>query len=420
MSMRKTRWNWAHSRRYSARRLYAPQSLEALRRAVGVEKRVTVLGTRHSFSAVANTPDVQISVRQLRESSLGPTAATATFGAGVTYDHANEFLHANGYALDNLASLAHISVAGANATGTHGSGDSNPILASQVAELQLMTADGELVTVSRSDADTFHAVAVSLGGFGVVTATTLAIQPAFEIRQRVFLGLTAETLNANVDAILAAGYSVSIFTKWGPNANTRIWVKEPTGNADRASRLMSDLGAHEADHQLHPVEGVSGARCTTQMGIAGPSHERLPHFRSDFRPSVGREIQSECFIPRESIGDAVTALREIASLVDPHLFVSEIRTVAADEFWMSPCYQRTSASIHFTWKPDLISVSKVIPIVEDHLARFTPRPHWGKLFTIPLADLRGRYPRFDEWIAQRQALDPTSKFVNPFLDELLG
>jgi xylitol oxidase len=129
------------------------------------------------------------------------------------------------------------------------------------------------------------------------------------------------------------------------------------------------------------------------MGVVGPWYERLPHFRMGFTPSSGKELQSEYFVARSNAVDAISAVERLRDHVSPLLMITELRTIAADDLWMSPCYKRPSLAIHFTWKQDWPSVRKVLPMIERELAPFEVRPHWGKLFTIPSTQLQQRYER---------------------------
>ena len=152
------------------------------------------------------------------------------------------------------------------------------------------------------------------------------------------------------------------------------------------------------------------------MGVPGPWYERLPHFRMGFTPSAGKELQSEYFLPREQAMEAILAVERVHEQVGPHLLITEIRTIAADELWMSPCYKRPSVTIHFTWKQDWPAVSKLLPVIERELAPFGPRPHWGKLFTIPAAQLRASYEKLPAFVELSGRFDPRGKFRNEFLN----
>ena len=391
--------NWAGNYAYGAARIHEPSSLDALRAIVVAAPRIRVLGSRHSFNDIADSLEL-VSLRGLpADVAVGDGAVS--FSGGLTYGD----LASCGVALHNLASLPHISVAGAVATATHGSGDGNGNLATAVRELELLTSAGELVRVRRGDPD-FDGMVVGLGALGVVTRLTLDAEPEFAVRQRVWEDLPWETLFASFDAITSAAYSVSLFTRWGPTVE-QVWLKS------RSALPEECFGARPAARELHPIRELDPVNTTPQRGASGPSWERLPHFRMGFTPSNGDELQSEYLLPRDAAVPALQALRGIAGVIAPALQVSEIRTVAADALWMSTAYGRDSVALHFTWKPE--PIDHVLTAVESALAPFDPRPHWGKLF------LRApRYERQDDFLALRERLDPRGAFVNDWLARVLG
>jgi xylitol oxidase len=418
------RRNWAGNYAYRAARVQVPRTVADVQRTVASAARVKPLGTRHSFNDIADSPGDQISLERFDQMELDEPAGTVTVGAGVRYGTLATFLHERGYALHNLASLPHISVAGACATATHGSGCRNGNLATAVRSLELVTASGDLRTVSREhDADEFAGTVVSLGALGVVTKLTLAVERGYEVRQVVYQNLSFDQLKNHFDAIYGSGYSVSLFTDWQAHRASEVWVKQrlddPATNA-RDGVARDHFGATAATTGLHPIAGISPVNCTEQLGVPGPWHERLPHFRMNFTPSSGEELQSEYFVPRERGYDAILAVERMKDRVTPHLLISELRTIAADDLWMSPCYRRPSLAIHFTWKPHAAAVRELMPLVEEQLRPFTARPHWGKLFTMPGSELRARYERVADFDALRRRFDPQGKFTNDFLRRTLS
>jgi xylitol oxidase len=407
--------NWAGNVTYTAKRLHRPTSLDKLRRIVARADRVRPLGTGHSFNRLADTPgDLVSTARMPSIMDIDVAGRQVRVGSGVRYGELATYLHRHGYALSNLASLPHISVGGAVATGTHGSGVANGSLAAAVTGLRMVAADGELVELSRqADGDRFAGAVVALGALGVVTELTLQIQPAFEVRQRVYENLPPQRLREDFDAIMSAGYSVSLFTGWTGPGIDQVWVKalgEPPGEL---------FGALAATQPRHPIAGEPADACTQQLGVAGPWHERLPHFRLEFTPSSGDELQSEYFVPRGHAAAALAALDGIRDRIAPALLISEIRAIAADDLWLSPCHGRDSVAVHFTWKPDAAAVLPVLGLIEDRLAQWGARPHWGKLFRTPPAALAGLYPRLDDFAALARELDPAGKFRNDLLDRYL-
>ncbi len=411
------RTNWAGNLEYHTDHLFQPNSLEEVQQAVKSCAKLKALGARHSFNTIADSNFNQISVKALDSMTVDPVAHTVTVGAGVTYGKLAPWLDAQGFAVHNLASLPHVSVIGACATATHGSGSSNGNLSTAVSGLEMVTADGKVVNLSRAkDGDHFLGAVVALGALGVVTKVTLDVVPTFQMTQLVYENLSFNQLEHNLDAIFNSGYSVSLFTDWQHHRATQVWIKsrvQPGGKVDMPAQFY---GATLATQKLHPLAGHSAENCTEQQGIPGPWYERMPHFRMNFTPSSGAELQSEYFVPRDRAYQAILAVEELRDHVTPHLFVTEFRTIAADNLWISPAYQRPSMAIHFTWKPETPEVTKVLPLIEAKLAPFNAKPHWAKLFTMPPAKLQALHPRMAEFKALLHQYDPQGKFRNQFLD----
>jgi alditol oxidase len=405
--------NWGGNYRYRAAELHRPATLEELRGIVAAAPRLRVLGSRHSFTGIADSAEL-LSLDALPATPVVDHAArTVSVGAGTRYGELAEMLAAEGLALGNLASLPHISVAGAVATATHGSGDANGNLATAVAGIELVTSSGEVMTADRGDAD-FDGIVVGLGALGAITRVTLDVEPAYEVRQRVYEGLDWDALYAGFDELTASGYSVSVFTRWG-EAIDQVWVKSRVDDAPEQPRAEL-LGAVAATLERHPILGLDPVNCTQQFGVPGPWAERLPHFRMGFTPSNGEEIQSEYLLARRHAVRAIQALHAIAGAVRPLLQVSEIRTIAADRLWMSPQYGQDSIGIHFTWKPEQAAVERALVAVEAALAPFAPRPHWGKLFLAGAAEVAPLYERLSDFARLAARLDPRGAFRNDWLD----
>jgi len=413
------RTNWAGNVTFRAAAFAEPGSVSELRRLVAGSGQVRAVGTGHSFSPVADTTGVLVSLARLpRVIEVDAERLLVRVSAGLTYGELAGPLNAAGFALANLASLPHIGVAGACLTGTHGSGDSIGSLATAVAAIELVTAGGEVVTLDRSAA-AFPGAVVSLGALGVVTAVTLRIEPAYQVRQFVYDGLPLGELDqAQLDGVFASGYSVSIFTPWREPLTGQVWRKERMSGAATTPPALA--GLRPADGPRHPVPGISPESCTGQLGVPGPWHERLPHFRLDFTPSVGRELQSEYLLPRERATEAIQALRAVAGQVAPVLQISELRTVAADDLWLSPGYRRDTIGLHFTWIDDLDAVRPAMAAVERQLEPVEPRPHWGKLSLTSPASLGSRYQRRPDFRRLMTDYDPGGKFRNSFLTALAG
>lgn len=408
--------NWAGNVTYQAARLHRPESLDELRDLVTTRHRLRVLGSGHSFNRIADTTGDLVSLDRLpREVSIDPDRGTATVAAGMRYGEVAVQLHAAGYAVPNLGSLPHISVAGACATGTHGSGDRNGNLATAVTGLRLVTAEGDLLDVDRdADPERFPGMVVNLGALGVVTAVTLRIVPTFQVRQYVYEGLPRAGLVERFEEIMSRAYSVSVFTDWGDGPTVpQVWLKLRDGEQPPPARWLE---ATRADGPRHPIAGMPATYCTAQLGEPGPWHERLPHFRLEFTPSNGDELQSEYFVPRQHAAAAIAAVAAVRHRVAPALQISELRTVAADELWLSPAQGRDSVAFHFTWRPEEEPVSAAVAALEEALAPFAARPHWGKVFATPPAALAACYPRYDDFRRLRAALDPSGRFANEFID----
>ena len=396
--------NWAGTHTYRAQRLHRPASVDELREIAARAPRVRVLGSRHSFTDIADSDEL-VSLEALPADVL-VEGGRVSFCAGLRYGELAEALRAEALALHNLASLPHISVAGAVATATHGSGDANGNLATAVAALELVTSEGEVVRAARGDPD-FDGMVVGLGALGAVTRIVLDAEPFYEVAQRVFEGLAWDALYEQFDAITGCGYSVSVFTRWGEVAD-QVWVKS---RDDPPEELF---GARPATVERHPILGLDPVNCTAQLGVPGPWFDRLPHFRMGFTPSAGEELQSEYHVARADAVGAIEAVRGLATIVRPVLQVCEIRTIAADALWMSPQYERDSVAIHFTWEREPDAVRRVLERVEAALEPFDPRPHWGKLF------LRApRYPRSADFARLAARLDPRGAFRNDWMERLL-
>jgi xylitol oxidase len=408
--------NWARNIVFGAQSLARPTSVAELQAVIAVSDRVRALGSGHSFNRIADTDGIQITISGVpREIEIDTAGRRARVSAGLTYAQLAPRLEQAGLALPNLGSLPHISIAGACATGTHGSGNGNGTLATAVSAIELVTATGDVVALSRAaDGDPFDGAVTALGCLGVATRMTLDLVPSFTVAQYVFDDLTDESLDEHVEEIFASGYSVSVFTNFRVN---RIWCKRLATDAPLGERMF---GATAAPEQRNPVPGMSAANSTTQLGKPGPWHERLPHFRPEFTPSSGAELQSEYLLPRRHAVAALLEVRALREQITPVLLVAEIRTVAADALWLSPCHQRDTVGFHFTWVDDMPAVEPVVRAVEHRLAQYRPRPHWGKVFAIPPVVVRAEYERMPAFRELMREYDPHGKFRNALIDEYLA
>jgi xylitol oxidase len=404
--------NWAGNYTYRARKLHRPSTIEQLQEILAKAPCVRVLGSRHSFNDIADSLELITLEAMPMDVVVDHAADTVSLNAALKYGELVQKLNEEGVALHNLASLPHISVAGAVATATHGSGEANGNLATAVVGLELVTSGGEIMEISRGE-PYFDGLVVGLGALGAVTRITLDLEPAYEVRQRVFEGLSWEALFERFDEIVSCGYSVSIFTRWDETID-QVWVKSRV--TDEPEQVENDLfGAAAAAVDRHPILGLDASSCTPQLGRVGSWADRLPHFRMGFTPSSGEELQSEYLIPRRYAVEAIEAVRSLADEIRPILQVSEIRAVAADRLWMSMNYGQDSVGIHFTWKPERDAVEDALVRLESALVPFEARPHWGKLFNADTAALAPLYERMSDFIRLVERLDPRGAFRNSWL-----
>ena len=401
--------NWAGYYEYRAAKLHFPTSVDELREIVASAPRIRALGSRHSFNDIADTAEL-VSLEKLPHAiEIDADSETVSFSGGIRYGDLGRVLHSEGWALRNLASLPHISVAGAVATGTHGSGDNNGTLARAVSGLEFVTASGELRSVSPADPE-FDGAVVSLGALGIVSRVTLDIEPSFDVRQDLYPDISWTALLDNFDGVMSRGYSVSVFTNWAGDVAGNVLMK----SLIEAKRPPQELfGARMSPETRHPLPDLPSTNSTEQGGVAGPWIDRLPHFKLGYAPSHGDELQSEYLVPRQYAVAAITAVRALSDRITPHLLISELRSMAADSLWLSGAYETDAVGIHFTWKRDPEAVLPLLPVIEEALAPFAARPHWGKLFAeVP----RELYPKLSDFVELAREADPEGKFSNEFLE----
>jgi len=408
--------NWAGNVTYGAAAIASPRSRDELESALAAPGPLRPLGSRHSFSTIADTDGtlVDLSAMPVVIEQVSPDAVRVS--GGIRYGELGAELQRRGLALANLASLPHISVAGAVSTGTHGSGDAVGSLATAVRAVTLVGPEGERV-VRRGDPD-FPGAVVSLGALGVIVELELDVEPSYDVVQTVHEGPAWDAVLAEFDRVTALGTSVSIFSRWTDRDRAdQLWVKTRAGGPALDDELLARLGTSPATVPRHPILGAPAEACTPQLGRPGPWHERLPHFRLAFTPSAGEELQSEYLVPRRDAVRAIEAVRALADRIAPLLLVNEIRTVAADELWLSPAYGEPVVGLHFTWRRDQPAVEALLPVIEAALPE-TARPHWGKLSTLDPAEIRHRFPRWDDFAALAHRMDPAGRFRNAFLERL--
>jgi xylitol oxidase len=409
--------NWAGNLTYSTGNIFYPTSVEEVQQLVKQGNKLKALGTRHCFNRIADSRDSLLSTSKMNKViSLDPALGTVTVEAGIKYGELAPYLNQHGHALHNLASLPHISVGGSITTATHGSGVKNGNLSTAVEALEVVIADGSIINLSKThNLKKFNAAVVGLGAIGIITKVTLQIQPTYMVAQHVFTDLPMAQLKDNFEKIMSAGYSVSLFYDWQTDLINEVWIKTRLG-MDTSPGLHEFYGAKAATKNLHPIIALSAENCTEQMGVPGPWYERLPHFKMGFTPSSGKELQSEYFVPMQNAVEAIEAVAKLGKQIGPHLFITEVRAIAADDLWMSPCYKQTSVTIHFTWKQETQAVLQLLPQIENALAPFNPRPHWGKVFTLDQKTLATRYEKMHDFKEMVVDYDPTGKFRNGFLE----
>ena len=261
---------------------------------------------------------------------------------------------------------------------------------------------------------------VHLGALGVVTAVTLDLVPRFDVAQAVYLDLPFAELEHHLEAIMGAAYSVSLFTDWQGGKATQVWLKRKVTPGEAVvpyDKLPKEFyGATLQTRKMHPLLQMPSENTTDQMGSVGPWYARLPHFKMEFTPSNGEELQTEYFVPREHAYEAIRAVETLRDRITPHLFITELRTIKADDLPMSMAYRRDSLAIHFTWKPEETVVRGILPAIEAKLVPFAARPHWGKIFVADKVVLEGRYPEMGQFRELAARMDPEGKFQNEFLE----
>jgi len=412
------RTNWSGNYHYSTSKVFQPESVPDVQDAVRSVTAVRALGTRHSFNGIADSQVAQISTLKLKDVAIAPDGRTVTVGSGIRYGDLAALLDAKGFALHNLASLPHISVGGSVSTATHGSGMRNGNLATAVTAVEFVSADGSVHTLSSDqDADRFTGAVVALGSLGVVTHLTLTLQPRFDMTQIVYQNLPFAKLEHHFADIMGAGYSVSIFTDWQNGRAGELWIKRRVDQGGATTPPLTFYNATLATQKLHPIPGHPAEACTDQLNIVGPWYERLPHFKLNFTPSSGQELQSEFLVPFDRAYDAVRAVETLGDKITPHLYITELRTIAADDLWMSTANNRPSLAIHFTWKLESAAVLNVLPQIEAKLAPFQARPHWGKVYVMNVAQIAALYPRINDFRTLIHQFDPKGKFRNQYIHE---
>ena len=405
--------NWSGNIEYRPAEIARPESISELQKVVADSRKVRAYGSGHSFNTLADTDGTLIAFSEFDKNiEIDSSKMLVRVPAGVRYGEVAPKLHANGFALRNMGSLPHITVVGATSTGTHGSGVGNKNLSGSIAEIELITATGDAITLDQSE---LPAARVALGSIGIIHHLTLDIVPTYDVAQTVYFDLPFVQLISNLDAILSAGYSVSVLSMWGDEFVDQVWVKSKIGTNPVLTQ-NEWFGAKLATRKSNPIREADSAAATEQFGLPGPWFERLPHFKLDFTPSFGEELQTEYFIDRKDAPAALHAIYKIRKELSELIMVCEMRTVAQDENWLSEAYGRETFVFHFTWRPNIPAVEKLLLKIEASLEPFKARPHWGKVFTNNAFDFSSLYPKFNSFLTYRGTYDPSRKFVNKLLE----
>lgn len=404
--------NWAKNITFSANEILTPTSLDQVRKIAATATNLHAVGSRHSFNDIADSSTL-ISLESMpADLDIDRQRMTATIGASVRYGILAQQLEQEGLALHNMGSLPHISVGGATATATHGSGNTNQNLSTAISGLEIVTSEGDVLSVGRDHPD-FSGLVVHLGALGIVTRLTLDLQPTFRVCQEVSEDVAWEELNGQINSVFGSAYSVSLFTSFRDLAGV-LWRKHRLGNGE-GPESITRWGQHPSTAHRHPVDNLSGEVCTPQLLEPGPWCERLPHFRLDQEPASGSEIQTEYMVDLRYAEDAIAALRDLEPRFRDLLIISEIRTIAADDLWLSTAYDTQTVAFHFSWYLDPAGVQQLLPDLEAVLEPFSPRPHWGKAFNLPAKHILDRYPKADAFRQLREQMDPRGAFISPYL-----
>lgn len=421
--------NWAQNQSSSPAEVRAPASVADVVRAVGDAaasgRRVRMVGTGHSFTGVALTDGIM-----LRPHALTGVRSWAedrvTVLAGTPLRVLNELLDERGLALANMGDITEQTVAGAIQTGTHGTGRDSGGLADQVAELELVLADGSVATVSPGE-DLFDAARVGLGALGVLTAVTFRVEPAFLLHNRRRTMSLSEILGS-LDELTSANEHLDFF--WLPHTDACL-VK--TNNRHPGPARPPSAAKRWLDNVF--LENTAfGAACAVGARFPG----LIPRINEVSAAALGdsesvdasykiftarrdvRFLESEYAVPRERLAQALRETRDLIERMDWKItFPVEVRVTPPSDAWLSTAYGRASAYVAcHIYRPT--PNPAYFEGVEEIMARLDGRPHWGKLHTRDAAYLGKVYPRFADFTALRDRLDPRRLFTNDYLDLVLG
>ena len=408
--------NWAKNITFSSQNYIEIENLTQLQKVIESSNKLKVVGTSHSFSEIADTTGTLISLKNLdSEIEIDEKSQTVKVSAGTSYANLAKYLEKNGWALSNLASLGEISIAGAVMTGTHGSGSNNKVLSDSVVAIEMILSSGDKFVIDRKNFAQFSGFVVSFGALAVFTKLTLKIVRSFSVKQVVYENVPIQSVLENFNEIFDRPYSASYFSNWSPKNTGQIWMKFL--DDDKYPELQSKAyGGNLALSNQHPVKVNDPGNCTEQMGVAGKWLFRLPHFRLNSSPASGDEVQTEYLVDRDHVQGYINELTKIGEDIAARVYATEIRTISSDDLWLSGAYGRETVGFHFTWKKSP-EVKDFLPEIENILGKNNGRPHWGKLFSTPRAQLIDRYPMYEEFRQLIQKYDSGNKFRNKFIEQ---
>ncbi|MEU9029073.1 D-arabinono-1,4-lactone oxidase [Streptomyces sp. NPDC048383] len=425
--------NWAGNVRSKPTRVVTPTSVgelqEAVRRAAEQGLRVKAVGTGHSFTAAAATDGVLLRPQSLAGiQEVDRAAGTVTVAAGTVLKDLNLALAAQGLSLTNMGDIMEQTVSGATSTGTHGTGRDSASIAAQIRALDLVTADGRLLHCSeKENPDVFAAARLGIGALGVITSLTLAVEPLFFLTAREE-PMGFDRVTAEFDEHVAENEHFEFY--WFPhtgNCNTKRNNRSqgpaaPPGpvSAWIEDELLSN-GVFQAVNSLGRAvpAAIPGIAKVASRALSARTYTDIP-YKVFTSPRRVRFVEMEYALPRER---AVEALRELKSVVDRSglriSFPVEVRTAPADDITLSTASGRESAyiAVHmYRGTP----YQAYFTAAERIFTEYGGRPHWGKVHTRDAEYLAGVYPRFGEFTALRDRLDPDRLFGNDYLRRVLG
>ncbi len=425
--------NWGRNQRVAPRQVLrardAGEIADTVKHAARDGLRIKVVGSGHSFTGIAVARDVQLSLAaSTSDVRIDAGRGTVTVPAGLSLRELNPLLWQHGLSMTNLGDIDAQTVAGAISTGTHGTGLRYRGLADQVRGLKIVLADGSVVCCSRAERpELFSSARLGLGALGILATVTLQCEPAYHLRAREQPLPLAEVIS-RIDEFAESNDHFEFF--WFPHTEVAA-TKRNNRTGDRApvrTRVAELIGDEVIGNGAHELLCRLGRRAP---GIV-PRINRIMAKRmaaADYVDSSHKVytsprrvhfVEMEYAIPRDAIRDALRGLRRVAETYARDVtFPVEVRFAAADDVPLSTAYNRESAylAVHvYRGSPYQAYFAAVEAVMND----LDGRPHWGKLHTQSAETLRGKYPRFDAFVALRDELDPEGRFSNDYLDRVLG